>query len=133
MRHSDLAPQYKEEAKYQLPNKSTVVLPAELRCDVTESIFNEYLTSHALPPMIAHAIRQCAPGLRDQLWSNIVLTGGNTRFHGFDKRLAEELSLLERKARIQVRYMLDPQSPRFKDTAFIGAAKFASLSHCRNG
>ena len=119
----------KESSSYALPNGFIIQLSGELRCDVTETIFNEYLTPHALPPAIAYAIRQCPLTVQDQLWSNIILSGGNTKFNGFSKRLLEELRLLERRSKVEVHSVYESKGDCYDD-AWVGTSKLIASGFC---
>mmetsp|Transcript_60327 Transcript_60327/g.99561 ORF Transcript_60327/g.99561 Transcript_60327/m.99561 type:complete len:154 (-) Transcript_60327:36-497(-) len=45
--------------------------------------------------LICDSIAKCNPDIREQLWNNIVLNGGNTIFEGFPQRLLKELNKRE--------------------------------------
>ncbi|KFH65294.1 hypothetical protein MVEG_08774 [Podila verticillata NRRL 6337] len=45
--------------------------------------------------LVADAIVASEPSIQDELISNIVLTGGNTKIRGFENRLRKELEFLD--------------------------------------
>ncbi len=52
------------------------------------------LQSNSIQYDIADTIRRCDPSIRRELWTNVVLSGGNTCFPGMVERLQGELDAL---------------------------------------
>ncbi|KAF0974647.1 hypothetical protein FDP41_006121 [Naegleria fowleri] len=98
---------------YQLPDGKEIVLDDKVRIQSTEILFQPHLrflsnvltttatttntttsTTLGLHEMIYQCVQQCPVDLRSTLWSNIVLSGGNTLFRGIETRLRNELNHL---------------------------------------
>ena len=92
-----------EPFDYELPDgKHVVIKDQRIRC--TESIFgpstlynydclNLYLipSKKGLLDTCYDSIQKCDIDLKKDLYNNIVLSGGNSMFNGFEKRLTEEI------------------------------------------
>eukprot|EP01083_Nonionella_stella_P257762 881903_1 len=82
------------EKNYELPDGQVICLTDErFRCG--EVLFQPSLVareSDGLPMMINKSICNVNPELRNQLFGNVVLNGGNTMFPGFDTRLSKDLT-----------------------------------------
>jgi actin-related protein len=81
---------------YEIPERTTIQL-GETRFECTEPLFNPKLVgvnSFGIHEIVHHAIRKCDPSIRNKMYSNIVLAGGNTMFYGFAERLTLELEKL---------------------------------------
>ena len=60
--------------------------------------------SCGLSQLIYYSVLKCDEKIRSELLSNITLSGGNTKFPGFEKRLYQELSgLFDEKTNIKVK------------------------------
>ena len=60
--------------------------------------------SCGLSQLIYYSVLKCEEKVRSELLSNITLSGGNTKFPGFEKRLYQELSsLFDEKTNIKVK------------------------------
>eukprot|EP01095_Lingulamoeba_sp_RSL-Kostka_P002306 TRINITY_DN13151_c0_g1_i1.p1 TRINITY_DN13151_c0_g1~~TRINITY_DN13151_c0_g1_i1.p1 ORF type:complete len:384 (+),score=101.34 TRINITY_DN13151_c0_g1_i1:122-1273(+) len=81
---------------YELPNGNTIEFGNErFRCG--EIIFQPNMICLDKPgvhELIFHTISLCDPEIRDDLYSNIILSGGNTMFPGIEDRLHNELTKL---------------------------------------
>lgn len=81
---------------YEIPERATIEL-GETRFDCTEPLFNPKLVginSFGIHEIVHNAIRKCDPSIRNKMYNNIVLAGGNTMFNGFAERLTIELEKL---------------------------------------
>eukprot|EP01083_Nonionella_stella_P111795 328216_1 len=82
------------EKNYELPDGQVIAIGNErFRC--SEVLFKPYLIgkeSDGLPMLIKKSICNVDPELRNQLFGNIVLSGGNTMFPGIEQRLSKDLT-----------------------------------------
>lgn len=76
---------------------------------------------------IYDAIMNCPYDIREEMWSNVVLSGGNTMFPGFAQRLERELSEL---APMRVKIIAQPERNYL---AWIGGSIVADLSTFQEG
>ena len=87
------------EKSYTLPDGQVVTIGDEqFRCP--EPMFDYVLSRKAIPigENTYYSIAKCDVEIKDELFSNIVLAGGNTMFPGFGDRLQKELSAMERSS-----------------------------------
>ena len=79
------------ELEYQLSGFPIVLNAERFRC--IEPLFNRRMIpgEKALQDIIFESISACDKDVQPELWSNIVLSGGNTLFQGFEERLRKEL------------------------------------------
>ncbi|KAG2372866.1 hypothetical protein C9374_013073 [Naegleria lovaniensis] len=87
--------------KYQLPDGNEILLDSRMKFQACEIIFQPQqvcsktsIPTQGLHEMIYQCVQQCHVDLRSTLYSNIVLSGGNTMFTGIDTRLRNELNSL---------------------------------------
>ena len=94
---------YQNELKYvepfcfSLPDNSKIFIRDQrIRC--CEALFNPSLAGMDYDENIAeycnNCIKSCDYDQRNDLYSNIILSGGNTMFEGFAERFAEEMKTL---------------------------------------
>eukprot|EP01121_Diplochlamys_sp_Union-15-3_P013292 TRINITY_DN4102_c0_g2_i2.p1 TRINITY_DN4102_c0_g2~~TRINITY_DN4102_c0_g2_i2.p1 ORF type:complete len:232 (-),score=28.97 TRINITY_DN4102_c0_g2_i2:74-769(-) len=82
---------------YQFPDGVFIPIGDE-RCKCTELFFqpHQYMPLKSsvggLPTLIPKAIKDCDQSMQAQLYHNIVITGGNSKYSGFDQRLELELN-----------------------------------------
>ena len=87
---------------YQLPDGRTIKLGAE-RFQCVEVLFQplkfgfEYFGVHEL---VNDSITKLDEDLKEEMFSNIVLSGGSTMFPNFDKRLQKEMIIYHANAKI---------------------------------
>lgn len=75
--------------------------------------------SCGLSQLIYYSVLKCEESVRSELLSNITLSGGNTKFPGFEKRLYQELSsLFDEKTTIKVKAL-----PNRELLGWIGGAR----------
>jgi len=83
-------------ATYKLPDEALIGFDTQrYRC--CEMLFDPSLIGvqePGIPQLVSECIRSCEEELRQELWSNIVLTGGTACIAGLDQRLTEELQKL---------------------------------------
>jgi len=84
------------EVVYALPDGQTVTVNDCLfRC--TETLFSPTLLHRqgpSLQQLVYDSVTQCDPNFRKILFSNVIITGGNTMFRGFADRLKSELQAM---------------------------------------
>ena len=85
-----------EEKLYELPDGQVITIGNErLRCP--EATFQPYLLgldSAGIHEMTYNSIMKCDDDIREDLWTNIFLSGGSTMFPGFAERMQKELVAL---------------------------------------
>ena len=90
---ADLAAPDGELESYELPDGSTVDVGKErFRC--AELLFDPSLVhseEKGMGDFVATAVQACGIDARKDLLSNVVLSGGNTLFDGFSKRLQQDV------------------------------------------
>merc|ERR1719229_2138933 len=114
------------ETSVRLPDGNMIVMGRETFM-APEIMFQPSLASKkscGLSQLIYYSVLKCDEKIRPELLSNITLSGGNTKFPGFEKRLYQELSeLFEDKTNIKVRSL-----PNRELLGWIGGARLSNLS-----
>ena len=91
------------------------------------SLFQPSLASKkscGLSQLIYYSVLKCDEKIRSELLSNITLSGGNTKFPGFEKRLYQELSdLFDEKTSIKVKAL-----PNRELLGWVGGARLVLQS-----
>ena len=80
-----------------------------------------------------NSIKKCDEDIRKDLYSNIVLSRGNTLFPGFAERMAKEIEILDMQSRLppKIRVIASDSSER-KNSIWRGGSLMASLSTFSN-
>ena len=122
-----------DKNRYELPDGKVVYLDKEL-FSCPEVLFQpSLLHSKSIPPapcsqgihqLIVSSIDLCDVSIRKHLYTNIVLSGGNSMFPGVRERLEKELSLL---APVATKLRVVAPVER-KYLSWMGGASLASLS-----
>ena len=88
------------ERKYETPDESVVTIDIE-RFGAPEIVFTpakvpKYDTNkvHGMHKDLFQSIMTCDKDIRDELYQNIVLSGGNTMFDGLKERIEKEIKNL---------------------------------------
>ncbi|CAE7029577.1 ACTB [Symbiodinium natans] len=92
-----------------------------------EALFNPVLISKEGPSMhlaILHAIERVDPGFKKDLWSNVILSGGNTMFPGLPDRLLKELGELVPEMKDHIKVVASPER---RYLPWVGASVLTSL------
>jgi actin beta/gamma 1 len=114
------------EKTYQLPDGGLITLGTErFRCP--EVLFNPSLIGKeamGIHEMIFQSIQKCDVDVRRDLYSNVVLSGGTTMFHGIGERMTKELVALA-PSTIRIRVITPPER---KYSVWTGGSILASLS-----
>ena len=114
---------------YKLPDGNELKLEKELfMCP--EALFNPSLIGQEIPgiPMqMYNSIMKCENELRKDLYSNIILAGGNTLLNDFHERIEQEMQFLIPTSYSQ-KLKIIAQNER-KYTAWIGGALIAGLQN----
>jgi actin len=74
--------------------------------------------------LVHNSITKCAENIRNDLYGNVVLSGGNTLFPGIEDRLHKELTALSPSTK-EIKVIATPER---KSSAWIGGSKLVSLS-----
>jgi len=118
-------PTYPEES-IRLPDGNMIVMGKETFL-APEIMFQPSLAnkkSCGLSQLIYYSVLKCDESIRSELVNNITLSGGNTKFPGFEKRLYQELAeLFDEKTNIKVRAL-----PNRDLLGWVGAARLSNLS-----
>ena len=125
----------KDSKVFQGPNGEEIRLGTEMfKCP--EALFDADITrvdSDPLPTLLHKSIMKCDKNMRDDMYKNIVLCGGNTLFPGFVKRFEDAIKTLTfspntKKAlsrRMRLFQVVAPENRN--ETVFKGASIFSSL------
>eukprot|EP01084_Bolivina_argentea_P041817 77191_1 len=86
--------------QYELPDGQMIDVNKE-RFSVSEAMFtprllneDKYAQTDGIDKMVYNSVMKCEKDLRDMMFGNIVLSGGNTAFRGMDDRLTDAVSKL---------------------------------------
>jgi actin-related protein len=111
------------DKSYEMPDGNVIVVGSE-RFQCPEALFNPgYIGKDGgLQECVFGAIKKCAMDTHKELFSNIVLAGGNTMFPGFGERLTKEVSV---GSAMKVKVLAPPER---KYSAWTGGSILASLS-----
>ncbi|XP_023335067.1 actin, alpha skeletal muscle [Eurytemora carolleeae] len=116
---------YTEES-IRLPDGNMIVIGKEA-ISAPEIMFQPELAgkkSCGVHELIYYSLMKCDEKLRPELLSNITLSGGNTKFPGFEKRIYQELTkLLPDKTSVRVRAL-----PNRELLGWVGGARLSNLS-----
>merc|ERR1712083_1036988 len=119
---------YHEES-VRLPDGNMIVMGKETFL-APEIMFQPSLASKkscGLSQLIYYSVLKCDESIRSELVNNITLSGGNTKFPGFEKRMYQELAeLFDEKTNIKVRAL-----PNRDLLGWVGAARLSNLSSFR--
>jgi actin beta/gamma 1 len=115
-----------KEKSYTLPDGNIITLGAE-RFRVPEVLFQPSLIgkeASGIHEQVFQSIMKCDVDIRKDLYSNVVLSGGNTMFEGIDARLTKELTALA-PSTMKIKVLAPPER---KYSVWIGGSILASLS-----
>lgn len=114
------------QEKYKMPDGSVLKLSKE-RFQCCEALFQPYLADRqavGLHRAIYQSLNRCDSELREELYGNIMLSGGSTLFPYFEKRLLKEVSQLTTpETRVNVVAV-----PERKHAAWIGGSVLTEMS-----
>ncbi|XP_038603324.1 actin-like protein 8 [Tachyglossus aculeatus] len=116
---------------YPLPDGHVISVPEEERFSCPEALFQPFLLgqhSCGIHQSLFKAVDLCDAHLRDSLFSNLVVSGGNTCFCGFLERMKKEMTALAPPtARVQV-----VTAPGGCCSTWVGGSMLATLSTFQN-
>ncbi|KAJ3424418.1 actin-7-related [Anaeramoeba flamelloides] len=114
------------EKNYELPDGQMILIGNE-RFRATETLLQPHLLGSSMPGLINtiyQSISSCDFNYRNNLYQNIILSGGSSMFQGLAQRIQKEISkLAPQKATVKV---IAP--PERKYSTWIGGSILASLS-----
>lgn len=111
-----------DERNYELPDGQIIQLGTE-RISAPEIMVSLHKKDGVgVPKLIQDAISGCDSELHQELWKNVVVSGGNSMFPNFSSRLRQELSSVA--AHLEARVVCPPER---KYSAWIGGSLLASL------
>ncbi|XP_070580858.1 actin-1-like [Ptychodera flava] len=114
------------EKKYRLPDGQVVTIGKE-RFQATEALFKPSLLGFESPGVhktVHDSIMECDLDIRRELYSNIVLSGGTSMFHGFEDRLHKEITSLAPSG-VDIKIVAPPER---KYSVWMGGSILASLN-----
>jgi actin beta/gamma 1 len=117
------------EVTYELPDGYVISIGNE-RFRTPEALFQPQLCeteSTGIHELIFQSIDKCDMDIRQEFYSNIVLSGGTTMLPGIAERLTKELSSLVPTMKVRV-----VAPPERKYSTWIGGSILASLSTFEN-
>ncbi|XP_031818841.1 actin-like [Sminthopsis crassicaudata] len=112
--------------EYKLPDGNIIKIGNQL-FRAPETLFmpaNIGVEAPGVHKMLFNSIRKCDIDVRKNLYSNILLSGGSTLFHGLDERILKEIQL-QAPGGISVRIIAPPER---KYCVWIGASILTSLT-----
>jgi actin-related protein len=118
------------DKEFELPDGTTVTLGSE-RFQCAETIFSPHLRGYDVcgaSESIYQSISNCNYYIRDDLYGNVVLSGGNTCYAGMGARMQKELSCL---APSNLKVHVEAADTR-KHAVWIGGSHLASLSNMKS-
>lgn len=96
---SSLIKNTRDQCSYHLPDGSEISLGKE-RYEPPEIMFDPSIIGREVPAiheMVHNVLQKSDLELRKHLHKDILLTGGNTKFNGFEDRFLSELSAISPK------------------------------------
>jgi len=115
-----------KERTYQLPDGNVITLGTE-RFRVPEVLFKPSLIgkeASGIHDTLFQSIMKCDVDIRKDLYSNVVLSGGNTMFDGIGERITKELTALA-PSTMQIKVDAPPER---KYSVWIGGSILSALS-----
>jgi actin len=117
------------EIQYKLPDGNELKLEKELFI-CPETLFQPNLTGQEIPgiPMqMYNSIMKCENDIRKDLYSNIILAGGNTLLNDFYERINQEMQCLAPNSLCQKLKVISPSERKY--LAWIGGALISGLQN----
>lgn len=115
------------EKLYKLPDGQVIGIENEEFC-CPEVLFQPSLVglnpATGIHELIYNSIMKCPAGIRNNLFANIILTGGSTLFSGIDERLKKEITALSGQTNLNVKIFTPSKR---EHSAWLGGSLFASL------
>jgi len=121
------------EKNYELPDGKKILIGSE-RFKAAEILFQPHLADglinkdvEGVHRLTFDSINQCEPGVRRDLFENIILSGGSTLFDGMGERMWQEIDNQVRKngEKEDVKILASPER---KFSVWLGGSILASLS-----
>ena len=122
-----------EYFEYELPDGSHTHAKTErIRCP--EILFKPYIINkegNSIAQACYDSIQKCDIDIREELYNNIILSGGNTMFKGLSERLTKEIKILSPesiKDKVKVLALNEREFGAFIGGAFLPlSSKFESM------
>ena len=123
--------------KYELPDGGVITVAQEcFQCPDSEPLFQPQLLnidSVGVHEICNNSIKKCDEDIHKDLYGNIFLSGGNTRFPGFAERMEKEIEILEMQSRLSPKIkVVNSDSSERKYSVWRGGSLMASLSTFSN-
>ncbi|KAM9995487.1 hypothetical protein ACTFIY_001672 [Dictyostelium cf. discoideum] len=115
------------DKSYELPDGQVITISSKQLFGCPEALFHPYVLGNdsnlnGIHKAIYNSIMNCHDDIHNELYDNVVLSGGSTMFPGIADRLANELAELEPTKRIEVLAL-----PERKYSSWIGGSVLALL------
>lgn len=123
------------EESYELPDGTEILIGDErFRCP--EVLFNPTILGRATPGIhesLNHSIITCGVDIRRDMYTNILISGGSTKFNGFPERLKKEVERIAPKTFSASRVNVIAPTPTDQQFfVWLGGSMFASHSSFKN-
>jgi len=115
------------EESVRLPDGNMIVLGKE-KFTAPEILFQPSLANKktcGLGDLVYYSLLKCPGSLHQELLSNITLSGGNSKFPGFERRLTSEVSRLSERQESNIRVKALPSRELL---SWVGGARLSNLS-----
>jgi actin-related protein len=116
-------------ARYQLPDDQELIMHTEC-FGAPEALFQPKFLGLSCPGVhdaLYNSITKCENDIRQGMFSNIVLSGGSSRFNGFKERLTKEINQIGTSS-MEVNVTVS----NGQDSVWIGGSIYSSLASFQN-
>jgi actin-related protein len=110
------------EKDYELPDGQVITIGKEIRYSPAELLFDKTGEELSIQELVSNCVHSKDYELQEELFKNIVLSGGGSMFDGIYERLGDELKQFHHK---QIKVISPPER---KYSHWIGASILTSLS-----